>query len=232
MNPLEAGASGVADRTTLHLMFGGTFDPVHNGHLRMAVELREAVERQASCQASIHLVPCHVPPHRDLPGATADQRLQMLTAAIDGEPGLEIDRRELERPEPSFSVDTLAQLRDELGSRIPLAMAIGTDSFASIDRWHRWRQLGELAHIVVIERPGYAVDPGTEAGKLLSLRKADSVIELMSAPAGRILPLSLSLLEISATDIRARIATGRSPRYLLPDPVWHYICDHSLYVTQ
>lgn len=224
--------TGAAGGEVLHLMFGGTFDPVHNGHLRMAVELREVVERHTSRQASIHLVPSHVPPHRDVPGADAQQRLQMLIAAIDGEPGLEIDQRELQRDRPSYSVDTLAELRNELGPHAPLAMAVGADSFATLDRWHRWSNISELAHIIVIERPGYRIDPGTEAGKLLSLGKADSVTELFSAPAGRVLTLGLSLLEISATDIRARIATGRSPRYLLPDAVWHYICDHSLYVTQ
>lgn len=213
----------------LHLMFGGTFDPVHHGHLRMAVELREAVQRETGQRSRIHLVPCHVPPHRESPGAQAQQRLEMLAAAVDQEPGLSIDRRELERPDPSYSVMTLAQLRDELGPETPLAMAIGTDSFASIDRWHRWEDIAQLAHIVVIDRPGYAIEPGTKAGQLLSLNKAASFSELLSAPSGRILPLSLSLLDISATDIRARIATGRSARYLLPDTVWRYIRDHALY---
>ena len=223
---------GKVDRVPLHLMFGGTFDPIHNGHLRMAVELREAVEIDTSCQPTIHLVPSHVPPHRGIPGASADQRLQMLVAAVKGEPGLEIDRRELRRVEPSYSVDTLMQLRDELGPEVPLAMAVGTDSFATIDCWHQWSKIIQLAHIIVIERPGYNLASGTEASNLLSLRRAGTVTELLAAPGGRVLPLSLSLLDISATDIRARIAAGRSPRYLLPDAVWGYISDHSLYVTQ
>lgn len=216
----------------LHVMFGGTFDPVHNGHLRMAVELREALGALPAGSASVSLVPCHVPPHRGRPGASASQRYDMLALAVEGESGIAVDPRELERPEPSWSIETLAQLREELGQGQPLAMAVGTDSFEAIDRWHRWREILELAHIIVIQRPGYSVGPGTEAGSLLSTHRAEDVRALSAAPAGLILPLSLSLLAISATDIRNRIASGRSPRYLVPDAIWRYICDHSLYANQ
>lgn len=232
IHPATRSEPGSDRRRELHLMFGGTFDPVHNGHLRMALELRETVQREASEEAHIHLVPCHVPPHRDIPGANAGQRLQMLLAATGGEPGLMVDQRELKSAEPSYSVNTLMALRDELGPDVPLAMAIGTDSYAAIDQWHQWQQIINLAHIVVIDRPGYAIAPGTEADNLLSLRKVSSFAELMQAPAGGVLPVALSLLDISATDIRSRVANGRSARYLLPDTVWHYICHHSLYQAQ
>lgn len=216
----------------LHVMFGGTYDPIHNGHLRVAVELRETLEAQLSGTAHVHLVPCHIPPHRSNPGASARQRCEMLALAIDDEVRLEVDPREIERPEPSWSVETLAQMREEIGRDASLAMTVGTDSFMAIDRWHRWPEILELAHIIVVQRPGYRVGPGTEADHLLSTRHAERAGALTENRAGRILPLTLSLLDISATDIRARVASGRSPRYLVPDAVWRYICDHSLYTKQ
>ena len=216
------------DKPGLHLMFGGTFDPVHNGHLRMAVELREAAARESGL-ALIHLLPSRRPAHREQPGATPEERLRMLADATAGEPGLTVDRRELDRAGPSYSVDTLAELREELGPGVPLAMAIGTDSFATLDRWNRWQEITRLAHIIVIERPGYTIGTETEAGRLLKQNRAEHFSELIAAPSGRVLPVSLSLLDISATDIRARLAGGRSVRYLVPDTVWRYISDRALY---
>lgn len=231
INAPPRDGSGPADERGLHLMFGGTFDPIHHGHLRMAIELREAVQRQTGQRAQVHLVPCRLPPHRRSPGADADQRLQMLALALTDEPGLVIDRRELESPEPSYSVATLAALRAELGPQVPLAMAIGTDSFAGIEKWHRWSEIIGLAHIIVIERPGYQIPAGGAAAQLLAAHRVQSLNQLTGAAAGKVLSLSLSLLDISATDIRTRIADGRSARYLIPDTVWRYICDHSLYRT-
>ena len=208
----------------MHLIFGGTFDPVHHGHLRLAVELREqlGVERVA-------LVPCHIPPHRAQPGASSSDRLRLLSRAVAAEPGLEIDDRELARAGASFTADTLRQLRDELGDRVPLAMVVGTDAFAAFDRWRDWQAIPELAHIVVVQRPGADLPPTSAAAELLKARRADAIDQLHHQPNGLILELAPPLLDISATGIRERIAGGRSPRYLLPDAVWQDIRENRLY---
>ncbi|WP_111497348.1 MULTISPECIES: nicotinate-nucleotide adenylyltransferase [Marinobacter] len=208
----------------MKVMYGGTFDPVHHAHLRTAVELRERLQ-----VAEVRLVPCHLPPHRDEPGATSEQRLRMLEAAVAGEPGLVLDARELKRDAPSYTVDTLAELRDEVGPGEPLAMVVGTDSFAAIDRWDRWRELLELAHIIVVQRPGYDVPEDSVAGELLAANRGTDADSLRACPAGRVWAVNLPLLDISATSVRAAIREGRSPRFLLPDPVWRLIREEGLY---
>lgn len=208
----------------MHLILGGTFDPVHHGHLRLAVELKESlgVDRVA-------LVPCHIPPHRAQPGASSADRLRLLSLAVAAEPGLTVDDRELSREGASFTADTLRQLREELGPRAPIAMVVGTDAFAAFDRWRDWRAIPELAHIIVVDRPGAALPSASEAAALLAARRARSVEQLHGQSHGLILALAPPLLDISATGIRERIAQGRSPRYLLPDSVWRDICGHGLY---
>ncbi len=208
----------------MHVILGGTFDPVHHGHLRLAVELKEqlGVDR-------VTLVPCHIPPHRAQPGASSADRLRLLLQAVAAEPGLEVDDRELSRDGASFTADTLRQLREELGPRMPIAMVVGTDAFAAFDRWRDWQAIPELAHIIVVQRPGVDLPAASEAMALLAARRARSVQQLHDRPHGLILALSPPLLDISATGIRERIARGCSPRYLLPDSVWLDICAHGLY---
>lgn len=208
----------------MHLIFGGTFDPVHHGHLRLAIELKE---RLALTQVA--LVPCHIPPHRERPGADSARRLELLKLAITGEPGLVVDDRELFRDGASFTADTLRQLRAELGDREPLAMAVGTDTFSTFDRWRDWQCIPELAHIIVVNRPGSALAPEGEPAKLLSSRRAHNAGQLHSQPAGLVFEVEVPLLSISATGIRACIAQGQSPRYLLPDSVWDAIRSNGLY---
>lgn len=211
----------------MHLILGGTFDPVHHGHLRMAVELRERLKVDR-----IAMVPCHIPPHREQPGTTSQDRLELLNLAIDGEPGLTVDDRELRREGASYTADTLRQLRSELGPEAPLAMVVGTDAFAAFDHWRDWQDIPELAHIVVVSRPGSRVDPDGEPARLLDRRRATDVADLHRQPAGLCLALDLPLLEISATGIRKRIRDGRSPRYLVPDRVWQAIRARNLYRDQ
>ncbi|MFE8072736.1 nicotinate-nucleotide adenylyltransferase [Marinobacteraceae bacterium S3BR75-40.1] len=208
----------------LHLMMGGTFDPVHVGHLRMAIELREHF-----AASHIHLVPCHVPPHRDTPGASSADRVRMLQAAVADEVGLVVDERELRRDAPSYTADTLADLRRELGESQPLALVLGTDAFAGIDRWHQPEAVLERAHLIVIDRPGYPLPEDGLARRWVHEHGVNDVSELKSRERGAVLQLRLSLLDISATDVRERIASGRSPRYLVPDPVWQYIRERGLY---
>lgn len=207
-------------------ILGGTFDPVHFGHLRAAVELREALGLD-----EVRLLPCGRPPHRDPPVASAADRRAMLEAAIAGEPGLAVDTRELERPGPSYMVDTLASLRAELGPRAPLCLLVGSDAFAGLDRWHEWRRIPELAHLVVARRPGADL-PGTGAvAELLAARRVPEVAALRARPAGRILIQPVTLLDISATRIRALLAAGRSVRYLLPEAVLEIVRARRLYGT-
>lgn len=208
----------------LHLVFGGTFDPVHHGHLRMAVELKERLG-----VSSVHLMPSKVPPHRAQPGASAQARLDLLALAVAGEPGLQVDDRELRRDSPSWTADSLQQLRDELGPSCPLAMVVGTDAFAGFDSWHDWQRIPELAHIVVIRRLGRELAAGSAPLQLQQARATDSVEALHRQPAGLVLSLELPLLDISATMVRERLAAGRSARYLVPDRVLQEIQARGLY---
>jgi len=138
----------------LHVLLGGTFDPVHNGHLRMAVELHELLDG-----ARIHLMPCHRPPHREQPGASGIDRLTMLKAAVESEPGLCVDDREIRQDRVSYTAETLRQFRREHGDETPLAIVTGSDAFNSFDQWHEWMQIPEFAHIIVVNRPGYPLAP-------------------------------------------------------------------------
>ena len=208
----------------MHVIYGGTFDPVHHGHLRLAVELREYLGAD-----EIAMVPCHVPPHRESPGASSQQRLELLKMATDAEPGLRVDDRELRREGASYTADTLRQIREEIGPDEPLAMVVGTDAFASFDRWREWQGIPDLAHIIVVVRPGAELPSGSVAAQLVSERSAESVDALHATPAGRVLVLEPPLLDISATGIRERISQGRSPRYLVPEDVWLKIRQLGLY---
>ncbi|MDO6825361.1 nicotinate-nucleotide adenylyltransferase [Marinobacter sp. 1_MG-2023] len=216
----------------MHVIYGGTFDPVHHGHLRLALEVSERLGN-----VPVSLVPCHIPPHRGQTGATAAQRLRLLELAIEGEPRLSIDDRELRREGASYTADTLRQLRGELGADIPLVMVVGTDAFAGFDKWKEWQKISGLAHIIVVRRPGAELDPVGEPARLLAERgvgndtgsEAGNIEALSREVSGRILELDPPWLDISATGIRERIGSGRSPRYLMPDRVWVEIQRMGLY---
>ncbi|WP_323752644.1 nicotinate-nucleotide adenylyltransferase [Marinobacter sp.] len=208
----------------MHVIYGGTFDPIHHGHLRLALEVVDALQVER-----VNLVPCHIPPHRSGTGATSAQRLEMICLAIEGEARLCVDDRELQRAGASYTADTLRQLRHELGPHQPLVMVVGTDAFASFDQWREWRGIPELAHIVVVSRPGSELPEGSAASCLLDERRAETVSDLWQAPAGKILEFDSPLIDISATGIRQRISGGHSVRYLLPDSVLQRIHEQGLY---
>jgi nicotinate-nucleotide adenylyltransferase len=191
-------------------ILGGTFDPVHTGHLCVAWEAGELLD------AEVHLVPASVPPHRPPPVASATQRLAMLRAALAGQDRLGLDLRELERAGPSYTADTLAELRAEHGER-PLVLLVGADAFAGLPTWHRWERLFELAHLGVFARPGFQSTWPAALEAAVSGRLADTGGDWRDQPAGRVLQLDVTPLEISATRIRHLLASGRLPRYLLPD---------------
>jgi nicotinate-nucleotide adenylyltransferase len=205
-------------------IYGGTFDPIHCGHLRTALEVKQAVGLD-----ELRLIPSREPPHRANPGATPKQRLALLREALqDAEPGFRIDTRELERPGPSYMVDTLASIRAEIGSE-PLCLIVGLDAFQNLHRWHRWRDLFALAHVVVMRRPGAEPVFAEELQALLAERATEDAHALRPQPCGAVHFVEVSQLDISATRIRADLAAGLSPRYLLPDAVLAMIRELRLY---
>lgn len=214
----------------LFVLYGGTFDPVHNGHIAIA---RAA---HAVLDADIHMVPAADPPHRPPPGATAADRVAMLQRAIAGEPGLVPDLRELQRhaldgTRRSYSVDTLRELRAERGADAPIALLVGADSFIGLSTWKCWRELFELAHFVVASRAGSPLDADLPPllAEAVQGRSATSPDVLRRLPAGRVLYLRQPLQAQSATDIRHRIAAGLPWRGMVPPAVADYIRGHGLY---
>ena len=207
----------------LHVLYGGTFDPVHAGHLAIARAAHEALG------VPVHLMPAADPPHRPPPGASAAQRVAMLALALATEPGLRLDLRELQRSGRSWSVDTLRGLRGEIGPQAPVALLVGADSFAGLPTWKSWRELFDLTHFVVASREGGDDGLPAELEDALAGRMAASADELGQAPAGRVLWLRQPLHPHSATAIRARIAAGQPWRHLVPVPVADYIQAHDLY---
>lgn len=203
-------------------IYGGTFNPVHYGHLRTALEVKELFELE-----QLRLIPCRLPPHRQQPDADAEQRLAMLTLAIADSAGLQADRRELDRAGPSYMVDTLASLRAENPDR-GLILFIGADAFAGLERWHRWQQLFDYAHVVVMTRPACQMPKLSE---FLRKRLCEQRGQLQRQTAGSLFFQAVTALDISATAIRELIMAGRNPQFLLPDSVIAYIRQHQLYLS-
>jgi nicotinate-nucleotide adenylyltransferase len=190
-------------------LLGGTFDPIHVAHLAVAWEAAEILD------AEVRLMPASIPPHRPPPIADATTRVALLHAALQGQDRIGLDTRELARGGPSYTIDTLEELRAEYGDR-PIVLLLGADAFAGLTRWHRWRALFEVAHIGVLSRPGVAREwPAELAGEVAARQVADPR-QLRDLPAGRVVELEVTPLQISATRIRDLLAAGREPRYLLP----------------
>jgi len=204
-------------------IFGGTFDPVHIGHLRVAWEAAEALD------AEVRMMPAHVPPHRLQPQASAAHRLAMLQAALAGQSRLAVDQRELSRHGPSYTVDTLRELRHEIGPQRPLLLLVGADAYAGLPTWHDWLELYALAHLVVLTRPGHPVEWSGVLALETRARQVGTAASLREVPAGRVLELAVTPLEVSASHVRAEFAAGREPRYLVPNAVLAYIRAHDLY---
>lgn len=194
-------------------IFGGTFDPIHYGHLRTAFELLHALRL-----SEVRFMPAGSPPHRDMTVASPELRLQMVKAAIVNQPGFIIDDREMHRTGPSYTVDTLSELRNEL-PKTPLCLIIGMDAFLGLPQWHQWQDILKLAHIVVAHRPGWKAPTMGPLGEILVDGGTGRVDDLHEALAGRIFIHAGTQLEISSTDVRKLIATGRDPRFLMPDAV-------------
>lgn len=204
-------------------ILGGTFNPVHVGHLRSALEVAEMMGLD-----ELRLVPSARPPHRETPQVSAQDRLAMVRLAVAGEPQLTVDDQELRRERPSYTIETLESLRTELGQQAQVFLLLGWDAYCGLPSWHRWQALLEHCHILVMQRP----DADTEAPEALrDVQAARSVADplALNTPAGQISFVWQAPLAISATRIRQLLANGRSVRYLVPDAVLAYIQANGLY---
>ena len=204
-------------------VLGGTFDPVHFGHLRLALEIRDQLSL-----SNVFMMPAATPPLRDKPHASAPVRVQMLEMAIADEKGLYCDDRELRRKGKSFTVDTLKSLREEF-PQDSICLILGMDAFARLEQWNRWRELFELAHICVAKRPGVRQAFEGELNKIVKQRQIDDVSALCESTAGNVCIRDIPALDVSATRIRELVASGRNPRFLLPDAVLNIINQRGLY---
>lgn len=204
-------------------VFGGTFDPIHYGHLRSAFELKQAMRFD-----EVRFLPCGDPPHRGETIASAELRHRMVRVAIEDQSGFVADDRELKRAGPSYTFDTLTSLRAEFPDR-SLGLIIGMDAFLDLPSWHRWTEILDFAHIVVAHRPGWRAPDIGVLGELLNERGTLRVDDLHESDHGRIHIHAVTQLEISSTEIRELVAAGRDPRFLLPDAVREVIASSGCY---
>ena len=204
-------------------ILGGTFDPIHIGHLRGAMEVAETLQLD-----ELKLIPSARPPHRDTPQVAAQDRLAMVRLAAQGVEPLSVDDRELLRDKPSWTIDTLQSLRSELAADDPLFLLLGWDAFCGLPGWHRWEELLDYCHIVVLQRPDADAEAPEMLRDLIAARRAADP-QAIEGAAGKIAFVYQAPLAISATQIRQLLASGRSARFLLPDAVLTYIHAHRLY---
>ena len=208
-------------------VLGGTFDPIHYGHLRLAEEAVDALGLDG-----VLWLPAGVTRHRDPPRATAADRLAMVRLAVAGRAEFAVDAGEAESAAPSYTVPSLERLRRLHGAERPLLLLLGADAFLGLDAWHRWTEIFDLAHVAVATRPGHRLEPAAMRPPLVAqfrVRQVASAAELARRPAGAIASFAITALDISATAIRAHLGAGRSARYLLPDAVLDYIGRNQLY---
>jgi len=214
-----------SSRDSLLALFGGTFDPIHYGHLKPVEQLAKEAHLDR-----VVLLPNNVPPHRPQPEATAQQRLKMVELAVQGNPLFSVDDRELKVDTPSYSIVTLETLRKEYGADRPLAFIIGQDSLLTLHKWHRWEDLLRVCHLLVMARPGYAERLDTpELQRWYDQHHVEDAAKLKQRPHGFIYQANTPLLDISATEIRQRRHERKSFADLVPDAVERYIESNSLY---
>lgn len=203
---------------------GGSFDPIHFGHLRSAIEVKEQLGLD-----QIQLVPCHIPPHKEDTHASAEHRAHMVQLAVQDHQDLEVNPIELNQSTTSYTVDTLRQIRQQLGSEVVLCFVIGMDSLVTLHTWHQWQQITDYCHLVVALRPGSSPNNlQSEVADFLR-NKQCSPEEVKQSPQGHIIICETTKLDISSTYIRQLVREGHSPRFLLPAAVQHYIQQQQLY---
>ena len=204
-------------------VFGGTFDPIHYGHLRSAFEMLQALEFE-----QVRFIPCGDPPHRGVTFASAEERFRLVEEAIAGQEGFVADDRELRRDGPSYTVDTLATLRKEFPDR-SLGLIVGMDAFLGLPGWYRWDEILNFAHIVVAHRPGWKAPDIGVLGEMIAEHGTHRINDLHTVTHGRLHIHAVTQLEIASTEIRELVAAGRDPRFLMPDAVRNAIEETGLY---
>lgn len=208
-------------------VLGGMYNPVHDGHLRAAIEARELLKLD-----EVRLLPCAEPPHRAAPGVSAALRAEMVAAAVADVEGLNLDARELDLPTPSYTLRTLQSFREEMPDAA-FVLLLGEDAFSGLNRWHAWQQIPELAHIAVMRRPGSGnIEWAHELQEWL--REVEVAAEQLAdsdANAGNVAFCEITALDISSTRIRELVAANRNPRFLVPDAVLEIIDREQLYRT-
>jgi len=217
---------------TLVGIYGGTFDPIHFGHLRVAEELLNDI-----AFSRFFFVPAGMPRLRDIPFASKTQRARMVELAIQDNPGFLLDNREIKREGVSKTVETLREYRSEYGGDVALCLIIGADTFLKIHQWYDWHEVFELCHVIIVNRPGsllikHKQDLPEEIQQACASRWTTYSVSLTNQPYGLIYAAATTLLDISATQIRAMVAVKKSIRYLLPDVVSDYIKTHQLYTGE
>ena len=207
-------------------LLGGTFNPIHNGHLRLAQELADALSF-----SEVRFIPSANPPHKTAPEVSAQHRTAMVQLAITDNALFKLDTRELDRAGASYSIDTLISLQEELGGSAALCLIMGSDTFAKLNTWHRWQALIDYCHIILVQRPASATQPklAEELTVLLHNHYTENVSDLANENAGYIHMQKITALDITATNIREQLKAGHSPRYLMPDNVLEYIRNNKLY---
>lgn len=209
-------------------IFGGTFNPVHWGHLRTALEIKNVLKLERML-----LIPCGIPPHREQPDAGPEIRLAMLKLAIADFPELEIDDRELRRDGPSYTVDTLDSIRREFPGTAIVA-CIGADAFLHLTTWHQWKDMFKLAHVVVAHRPGWSMEKikeqlPKELQEQVAKRSTTDISAISNNDHGELLDLKVTDIDISSSGIRQRIKNHESISGLVPVGVEGYIKQNHLY---
>lgn len=205
-------------------ILGGTFDPVHNGHIRLAIEFYEHLGL-----SELRLIPLRIPPHREPPLAEPEQRLAMLQLAVKNISGLVVDDCEIRKETTSYTIDTVCFIKKNIGD-LPVCLLMGFDAFSKIHTWYRWEELLEYVHIAIADRPGNDIKEYTrELAELIKTHLTGNVADLKNSPSGKIYRLTMPMLDISATQIRKIISNNQSARGLLPGDVIEYINMNNLY---
>lgn len=205
-------------------LFGGTFNPVHFGHLKIAQEMADLLQVE-----QMRLLPCSIPPHREAPEVGAKQRLAMLDLALDSQSALEADDTELNRAGPSYTIDTLKLVRREIGQTVPLFLCLGMDVLTTLNTWHCWQLLLDYCHIAVSPRPGWAEPEKGNLASWIDQHRLDNLTEVKKTSHGHIYFCDLMMLELSSTAIRENVKRGESISSMTPDAVVNYIKQHQLY---
>lgn len=206
------------------VLFGGTFDPIHFGHLRTALELQEVLN-----VPQINLVPTGEPVHKSSTGASAAQRFEMVRLAVESDAALLADDCELVSDEPCYTINTLMKKRAEVGEDLPIVLVMGMDSLLGIKSWSQWQQLTDYSHLLIVARPGYEPEFDSELHCFIDQHKVEDLNLLNSLPSGHLVMHQLTPMNVSATQVRKIIKQGSNPRFLIPDSVWNFIKHERLY---